>query len=250
MANPQLENGYTKIANELLEAICRIRLSDYEHRVVLMVIRKTYGYNKKEDWISLKQLSEETEIKLPHISRTIKKLLNRNIIAKQKRKVSIQKDYEKWLPKEVSNKVTQRGNVTQTGNKEKLPKEVSEVTQRGNKKLPKQVDTKERKKLIQKKGVAPYQKIIDTYNQNRNKMPAVKILSDNRKNTIRLRYKKYGLDQLTTLFEKAGKSDFLNGDNDRKWVANIDWLLKEANMVKVLEGNYDNKVKENKINYL
>jgi len=90
------------------------------------------------------------------------------------------------------------------------------------------------------KGSIPYQEIKDSYNKYRNKMPEIKILSDNRKNTIRLRYKKYG-DDLFTLFEKASKSDFLNGSNDRNWIANFDWLLKEANLVKVLEGNYDNK---------
>jgi hypothetical protein len=90
----------------------------------------------------------------------------------------------------------------------------------------------------------PYQKIHDYFNSNRNKMPSIQILSDNRKNTIRLRYKKYG-DKLFTLFEKAGKSDFLNGGNKDKWIASFDWLLKETNLVKTLEGNYDNKQKEN-----
>ena len=161
MANPQIENGYTKIANELLEALCKTRLSDYEHRIVMMIIRKTYGFNKKADWICLKKLSDDTDIKLPHVSRTISKLLNRNIIARKKRLVSIQKDYDKWLPKEVTNKVTQRGNVTQTGNQEKLPKDATKVTQRGNKKLPKQVDTKEKKETIQKKGAKPKKRFLN-----------------------------------------------------------------------------------------
>ena len=89
----------------------------------------------------------------------------------------------------------------------------------------------------------PYQKIQDTYNQNRGTLPELKMLSGNRKDAIRLRYKKYGLDKLTTLFAKAGKSDFLNGKNNINWKASFDWLIEEANMVKVLEGNYDNKDK-------
>jgi len=95
----------------------------------------------------------------------------------------------------------------------------------------------------EKTAPTPYQKIQDTYNQNRGTLPEVKLLSENRKDAIRLRYKKYGPDKLTALFVKAGKSDFLNGKNNNNWKASFDWLLKEANMVKVLEGNYDNKDK-------
>ena len=241
MANPQIENGYTKIANELLEALCKTRLSDYEHRIVMMVVRKTYGFNKKADWICLKKLSDDTDIRLPHVSRTIKKLLARNIITKKNRLVSIQKDYEKWLPKEVTNKVTQTGNITQRGNHKKVTNPGNKVTQTGNKKLPKQVDTKEKKETIQKKGGTPHTLIVEEYNKKRGNLPKVELLSDSRKNAIRLRYQKYGMDKLTTLFAKAGKSDFLSGKNDRGWSANIDWLLKEANMVKVLEGYYDNR---------
>ena len=49
MASPQIEDGYTKIANELLEAISKVNLSSYEFRVIMAIIRKTYGFNKKSD---------------------------------------------------------------------------------------------------------------------------------------------------------------------------------------------------------
>ena len=47
MANPQLEDGYTKIANEILEALAGINLSPYEGRALFFLIRKTYGWKKK-----------------------------------------------------------------------------------------------------------------------------------------------------------------------------------------------------------
>jgi hypothetical protein len=52
-ANPQLENGYTQIANELIEALARFNLSPYESRLLWYIARKTYGYQKKTDAISL-----------------------------------------------------------------------------------------------------------------------------------------------------------------------------------------------------
>lgn len=50
------------------------------------------------------------------------------------------------------------------------------------------------------------------------------------------------------MFTIASKSDFLNGKNNTGWTASIDWLLKPANFVKVLEGNYVNKVAPTKAN--
>ena len=51
----------------------------------------------------------------------------------------------------------------------------------------------------------------------------------------------YTLDDFRTVFEKAEASSFLKGGNDRNWTATFDWLLKDSNMAKVLDGNYDNR---------
>lgn len=97
MARPQLEDGYTKVANELLEAIARIKLCAYETKVLIFVIRKTYGWNKKTDWIALSQITENTNILKPNVSRTLRKLEFRNIIIRgNHRHIGLQKDYEKW----------------------------------------------------------------------------------------------------------------------------------------------------------
>ena len=52
------------------------------------------------------------------------------------------------------------------------------------------------------------------------------------------------MEDFKTLFEKAEASSFLKGANGRDWSANFDWLIKDSNMVKVLEGNYDDKQKK------
>jgi len=46
--------------------------------------------------------------------------------------------------------------------------------------------------------------------------------------------------EMEKVFEMAGKSQFLNGDNDRGWKADFDWLIKPENAIKVLEGRYSN----------
>lgn len=47
---------------------------------------------------------------------------------------------------------------------------------------------------------------------------------------------------LKTAFEKVQESSFLKGDNERGWKASFDWVMKVDNLIKVIEGNYDNAV--------
>ena len=54
--NPQLENGFTRLSNEILDELCKIRISGEAMQALLTVLRKTYGYHKKSDNISLSQL--------------------------------------------------------------------------------------------------------------------------------------------------------------------------------------------------
>jgi phage replication O-like protein O len=53
MANPQVENGFFRIANELAMAMSRVRLTGHENQVLWVIFRKTYGFNKKTDRISI-----------------------------------------------------------------------------------------------------------------------------------------------------------------------------------------------------
>ncbi|MBI4528142.1 MAG: replication protein [Deltaproteobacteria bacterium] len=100
--SPQLENGFFRIANELAEALARVNLSPYESRILWFVIRRTYGFNKKMDRISLSQFVGGTGIRQQNIARTLKALLGRQILNVKRESPSrvfygLQKDYGKWL---------------------------------------------------------------------------------------------------------------------------------------------------------
>lgn len=86
-----------------------------------------------------------------------------------------------------------------------------------------------------------YKAIIDCYNDTCVSFPKVKALSDSRKKSIKARLNTYSVEDIKTVFEKAEASDFLKGGNGRDWQANFDWLMKDSNFAKVLDGNYDNK---------
>lgn len=91
-----------------------------------------------------------------------------------------------------------------------------------------------------KKEKIDYQLIADMYNNICKSFPSIRSLSDARKKAIRARLKTYTLDDFQRLFENAEASSFLKGGNTRNWTATFDWLTKDANMAKVLEGNYAN----------
>ena len=52
----------------------------------------------------------------------------------------------------------------------------------------------------------------------------------------------YSVEEFQKLFEMAEGSSFLKGSNNRNWSANFDWLVKDANMAKVLDGNYSDQI--------
>jgi len=153
MAKPQLEDGYTRISNEILEHLCKINKSAYQSRVLEYIWRKTYGYNKKNDWISISQIVEGTGLKKSHVSRTKKELLDRNLVTCIGNKIAFQKDWTMWqeLPKLVTNKKSYQSRPGVTNPGQELPIQARSYLYRDiQKKLYKRNYTKEN---IQKKGV-------------------------------------------------------------------------------------------------
>ena len=86
-----------------------------------------------------------------------------------------------------------------------------------------------------------YQQIADMYNETCVSFPRLMSLSDARKKAIKARLKTYTIDDFQTMFLKAEGSSFLKGANSRNWSATFDWMIKDSNMAKILDGNYDDK---------
>ena len=89
-----------------------------------------------------------------------------------------------------------------------------------------------------------YEHIKDMYNNTCVSFPRLTVLSDKRKQAIKARLNTYTIEQFKEMFEKAETSTFLKGGNNRNWQANFDWLMKDGNFAKVLDGNYDDKKTE------
>lgn len=88
--------------------------------------------------------------------------------------------------------------------------------------------------------IVPYEEIRRMYGELCTGYPRLTVLSEARKKAIAARIRcGYSVEDFRRLFEKAQASSFLRGKNNRNWCATFDWLIKDANMAKVLSGNYD-----------
>lgn len=111
MAKPQLENGYTRIANELLEALAKVRMPDHCRRVLLTVMRMTYGFGKKSDHLALTRVADLTNLPADKVAKAKKWLIKNGFLeviqssasrssasrsSAKGDKLMIVKDYDKW----------------------------------------------------------------------------------------------------------------------------------------------------------
>lgn len=85
--------------------------------------------------------------------------------------------------------------------------------------------------------------IVEQYNSICTALPKVRDLNEPRKKAIKSALKRLGQEGLIELFRKTAASDFLCGKKGG-WKASFDWILKPANLTKILEGNFDNVAPE------
>ena len=98
----QLEDNYTQVPNEVLEALAMAQLSTNEFRITIFIIRKTYGWHKQTDWIALSQIVEGTGIAKPNVCRTLNSLKRKHIIVRpDSRHVGLQDNIGFWVHKKL-----------------------------------------------------------------------------------------------------------------------------------------------------
>ena len=144
MSKADIEQGYTRLANQLIESMAQADLSGRQFRVLLVIIRKTYGFHKKTDHITASQIAETMNYSgaTTHINGDIRTLEGRNIILKDGRKIGPNPATNDWkMEKESdrkrSEKVTENGqpgtsNLTKNGHNDTI--KVTENSQKSDRK--------------------------------------------------------------------------------------------------------------------
>ncbi|MEB0790988.1 replication protein [Citrobacter portucalensis] len=245
-----LDDGYTRIANELLEAVMAADLTARQLKVALAVIRKTYGFGKKFDRITNTQIAMMTGIHHTHVCKAKNEMIAMNIIVTNGQAIGVNKVISEWnfeisqvsesLAKTANKTLANLANgykPTQLNTKETIQKkEKKENTQSSG-------DDRELVKPEKRKPVKfDYDEYLSVYNEIvGDRLPHAVEANEERQRKIRklvnsLATKNIdGFRAYVKAFMAAARP-FHFGDNDRDWVANFDYLLRPKVLVAIREG--------------
>lgn len=139
----ELEDGYAKLSNMLLEAYAGADLTKRQFKVLLAILRKTYGWNKAMDRISDSQIAEIAKLPVKRCNETKLQLVRMGLIKQQGGMFGPNKNINEWcIPQN-------EGISLKTGDKISLKLRESNPSKQG--------DTKDtiQKKEIQDKNTMP-----------------------------------------------------------------------------------------------
>ena len=91
-----IDDGYTRFANELLEAIASADLTARQLKVMLAYVRKTYGFNKKTDRIADEQISQLTGLSRQNVNKAKKELISMNCLFMDGNQIGVNSEVSAW----------------------------------------------------------------------------------------------------------------------------------------------------------
>jgi phage replication O-like protein O len=74
------KGGYVRVHHAIFELLAKAPLRGQQFRCLMFLFRKTYGFNKKEEQISLAQWAEGTEMKRQNVWRELQLLIKCRVI--------------------------------------------------------------------------------------------------------------------------------------------------------------------------
>ncbi|HGB6687456.1 TPA: replication protein [Salmonella enterica subsp. enterica serovar Enteritidis] len=249
----ELDDGYTRTANTLLEAVMLSGLTQHQLLIVMAVWRKTYGYNKKIDWIGNEQFAELTGMAPTKCSTAKNELIRMGVLTQVGRQVGMNKNISKWKTKVngFGKTFTRSVKLTFTKSvKTNLPnqsntKDNIQKTINTNTPLPPNGGGNGQVKPERRKAERiDYESFLNAYNTEvGDRLPHAVSVNEKRKRRL-----KKIIPQLKTpnvdgfrayirAFVHQAKP-FYFGDNDTGWTADFDYLLREDSLTGVREGKF------------
>lgn len=101
MADQQAEDGYSKIANDLLGVIIRFPFTQRQYKAIIYIIRHTYGCKQNDVELDYTIMADRCGIAKNHFSASVAALARMNVVlikGSKPRKVALQEDYSRWRP--------------------------------------------------------------------------------------------------------------------------------------------------------
>ena len=254
-----LDDGYTRVANELYEALIGADLTRNQAKVAHAVARKTYGFNKSRDRISDSQLGELTGLPRQKVNKAKNELITMGVLVVQGREIGLNKVISEWdthchqnsdtVTKAVTKSVTKtvtRVSPKQGHTKDTIQKTVKTTTD-GASACAEPPAAKPEKRPGKN---TPYQAILDAYHEVLPEMPAIRELTDSRKTKIRNFWTKFKFDETRW----RAYLDFIakncrwmcesrpRRDGESAWKPkNLDFLVTERCYLGVREGRFNDE---------
>ena len=100
---PELDDGYVRIANELLQALIDYDLTAAQMKIIAVIIRETYGYNRKSKNLSVSYLAKAVRRDERNTRRTLNDLIAKKVVSvfdagspRLSREIGVNKYYLEW----------------------------------------------------------------------------------------------------------------------------------------------------------
>lgn len=271
-----LDDGFTRLANMLLEEYAGADLTKRQFKVLLAVLRLTYGWNKSMDRIANSQISQIARLPEKRVSEARVQLVGMNLLIQVGRSIGPNKNTAEWLlpagescdaenPSKQGVKDTEEESLNSGGNppnqgipqiEGKSPKTGDKTslnlrehqrhinTINTNTPLTPQGEGAGQEKPVQKKSPAvEYQAVMSAYNTTLgDRLPQAEALNEKRRRAIKRlmgELKEPTIDAVTNYFATFGEraKPFYFGDNDTGWRASFDYLLRSDTLIKTREGS-------------
>ncbi|EFH4935372.1 TPA: replication protein [Escherichia coli] len=249
----ELEDGYTRTANTLLEAAMLSGLTLHQLLIVMAVWRKTYGYNKKIDWIGNEQFAELTGMAPTKCSTAKNELIRMGVLIQVGRQVGMNTNISEWKTKVNGFGKTFTKSVKQTFTKSvksNLPnqsntKDNIQKTINTNTPLPPNGGGDGQVKPERRKAERiDYESFLNAYNAEvGDRLPHAVAVNEKRKRRLKKIIPQLktpnvdGFRAYVRAFVHQAKP-FYFGDNDTGWTADFDYLLREDSLTGVREGKF------------
>lgn len=208
---------------------------------VLFGLYSYRGKNTNTVWPSTSNLAKRVGIEdVTRISKITTSLQKKGWLKKRKMGFDKPNQYELCVPEIEPSNLDKTTNLDESSNLDENA--LSNLDEYTKSNLDESANLKKPKKKPKKNiRPCPSEKIIDLFNNTLPELGQVKIVSEQRKSTLRTRWreseKHRSVDFWQGYFEHIKQSDFLMG-RVKDWRADFDWLIKSSNFVKVIEGNY------------
>lgn len=255
----QFDDNYLKVPRALLQAVRKARLSANQQYVFWAVFEKTCGWQKEFDWVCNEQICElmerePTKSNINMISDTKKLLIERKILLQNGKKIGVNLVLSEWENPNLIGKKSQKGLVSNPnliGNtKETITKENINITP-----LPPtgaSVEQGEETSSLAKPKSEPvdYEGVMKAWNEVFAETPiaTIRVMSDERKRQVhrlaknlRSQFGNYSVkafrDYFADFWQQVASqtNSWYLGHNQRKWVADFDYLMKPKTFAKTVE---------------